>query len=434
MAKQKNNTPKIVSRKHIARLERERRQVMLVRIVAIVMIAFVVILIGYGYVEQNYLRLQKPVAVVNGETITLKRWQERLQLQRISLTNLLQQYQLMQSNFGIDTSQQQQQISSTLQSPDTLGQQMLDTLVDEVLIRQEAAKRGITVSSEEVDKAIQAAYRFYPNGTPTPTITPTTFDFPTLTSEQLTLYPSTATPTPFLTSTPAPTATIDTSITPTTTPTTAPPTPTFVPEAATATATPYTLEGFNTQYQTTLTDFKKYGISEAALRAVYENQILRDKVMKAVTADVPTTEEQVWARHILVDSEVKAKAIENLLKQGVSFAELAKDFSTDTGTASSGGDLGWFGRGTMVPEFENVAFLMTVGQTSPPVKSQYGYHIIQVLGHQDLPLTQSQLDQKKQTAFNDWLTTTKNSADVTTYDIWQQNIPPTPDFLAQQQQ
>lgn len=433
MAKQKSNVPKVVSKKHIARLERERRQVMLVRIVSIALIAIVVLLVGYGYIDQNYLQLQKPVAVVNGEKITLKRWQERVQLQRISLSNLLQQYQLMQNNFGIDTSQQQQQINSTLQSPENLGQQMLDTLVNEALIRQEAAKRGITVSSDEVDKAIQAAYRFYPDGTPTPTITPTQFDFPTLTSQQLTLYPSTATPTPFSTSTPAPTATLDTSVTPTLTPTTAPPTPTFVPEAATATATPYTIDGFKSQYQTTLDDFKKYGISEAALRAVYENQILRDKVMKAITADVPTTEEQVWARHILVDSEVKAKAIENLLKQGVDFAELARDFSIDTGSATSGGDLGWFGRGTMVPEFENVAFLMTVGQISHPVQSQYGYHIIQILGHQDLPLTASQVDQKKQTAFTDWLTNTKDQSDITTYDIWQQNIPPAPDFLAQQQ-
>lgn len=427
-----SNTPRIITKKHIARLERERRQVTIVRTVAIAMIAIVLLLIGYGYLDLKYLQLQKPVAEVNGDKIAIADWQERVQLQRINLSNLLQQYQFYQQNFGMDTSQQQQQIMLSLQSPETLGQQVIDAMIDEVLIRQEAAKLGITVSAEEVEQAIQGAYNFFPNGTPTPTITPTSFEYPTLTSQQLTIYPATATPTEFLTFTPEPTATRDPSVTPTATATSAPPTPTFVPEAATATSTPYTLEGFKTEYQTTLDNFKKYGISEKTLRTVYENQLLREKVQAAVTADLPTSEEQVWARHILLETEAEAQAAYEALIKGADFTKIAQDLSKDTGSGSGGGDLGWFGKGMMVSEFENAAFSQKIGEIGKPVQSQFGYHIIQVIDRRELPLSASQLQQNRQTAFSDWLTKTRESSTITTNDLWKQHIPPTPDFLTQQ--
>src|SRR6185436_2746042 len=203
----------------------------------------------------------------------------------------------------------------------------------------------------------------------------------TLSAEQLTIFPSTATPTKVLTSTPAPTNTPDKSVTPTATATTAPPTPTFVPQSPTATETPYTLEGFQTQYADSVKNFKASGISEATLRSAYESQLLRDKLLEAITADTPRTEEQVWARHILVADESTAKTVLARLKRGSDFGELAKENSTDTGSGAKGGDLGWFGKGAMVAEFENAAFSMKIGEISEPIKSQFGYHIIQVLGH-----------------------------------------------------
>ncbi|MEW6288067.1 MAG: SurA N-terminal domain-containing protein, partial [Chloroflexota bacterium] len=210
--------PKVLTKKHIARLERERRQVTIVRTVAIAMIIIVAGLIGYGILDVNYLQLQKPAVEVNGEKISIKQFQERVQLQRANLVNIYQQYQFYQQTFGMDMSQQIQQISYYLQSPEAVGQLVIDQLIDEALIRQEAEKRGITVSDEEVEKAIQEAYNFFPNGTPTPTITPTPFEYPTLTSEQLTLYPHTPTPTTAPTFTPEPTSTPDPAATATPTP------------------------------------------------------------------------------------------------------------------------------------------------------------------------------------------------------------------------
>jgi peptidyl-prolyl cis-trans isomerase C len=88
-------------------------------------------------------------------------------------------------------------------------------------------------------------------------------------------------------------------------------------------------------------------------------------------------EEEVHARHILVPTEDEAKAIEAELKNGADFAKLAKEKSKDPG-AAEGGDLGYFTKDQMVPEFAEVAFKLDKGQISDPVKTQFGWHIIQV--------------------------------------------------------
>ena len=89
-------------------------------------------------------------------------------------------------------------------------------------------------------------------------------------------------------------------------------------------------------------------------------------------------QEQVHARHILVKTEAEAKSIIAELGKGADFAALAKKYSTDP-AASSGGDLGWFGRNDMVPAFAAAAFALKPGQyTKTPVKTEFGWHVIEV--------------------------------------------------------
>src|SRR5712672_2435624 len=105
-----------------------------------------------------------------------------------------------------------------------------------------------------------------------------------------------------------------------------------------------------------------------------------DEAMKKVYEDASkqiTGEQEVHARHILVETEDEAKAVAAELKKGADFAELAKKKSKDPG-ASDGGDLGFFTKDQMVPEFSNVAFALEPGKISDPVKSQFGWHIIKV--------------------------------------------------------
>jgi peptidyl-prolyl cis-trans isomerase C len=100
------------------------------------------------------------------------------------------------------------------------------------------------------------------------------------------------------------------------------------------------------------------------------------KVYESASKEI-TGEDEVHARHILVETEDEAKAIEEELKKGADFAELAKKKSKDPG-ASDGGDLGFFTKDQMVPEFSAVAFALEPGKISDPVKSQFGWHVIKV--------------------------------------------------------
>jgi peptidyl-prolyl cis-trans isomerase C len=115
-----------------------------------------------------------------------------------------------------------------------------------------------------------------------------------------------------------------------------------------------------------LTKRAKDAATEEQMRKVYDDAV---KPM--------ANEEEVRARHILVETEDEAKAILEQLKGGADFATLAKEKSKDPGGAE-GGDLGFFTKGQMVPEFSEVAFKMYEGQLSNPVKSQFGWHIIKM--------------------------------------------------------
>jgi parvulin-like peptidyl-prolyl isomerase len=194
----------------------------------------------------------------------------------------------------------------------------------------------------------------------------------------------------------------------------------------------YTLQGYQDSFNKSLESYLKIGITEEDYRALIISDLLRTKLFDEITADVKPFEDQVWARHILVADEATALAIRERLLRGEDFAALAAEFSTDTSNKDTGGDLGWFGKGQMVAEFETAAWAMKIGEISQPVKTQYGYHIIQVIGHENRPLTADAFDQLKQTAFNDWLTAARKQAEdaglLTIFDIWKAHTPVTPDL------
>ena len=110
----------------------------------------------------------------------------------------------------------------------------------------------------------------------------------------------------------------------------------------------------------------KTALTDEALKQTY------DEAVKSMSG-----QEEVRARHILVEGEDEAKAILEQLKGGADFAKLAKEKSKDPG-AAEGGDLGYFTKDQMVPEFADVAFKMYPGQLSNPVKTQFGWHVIKV--------------------------------------------------------
>ncbi|HEU5046475.1 MAG TPA: peptidylprolyl isomerase [Rickettsiales bacterium] len=110
-------------------------------------------------------------------------------------------------------------------------------------------------------------------------------------------------------------------------------------------------------------------------------QLVTDDKLKALYAErTKTPEEEVHALHILVKTKEEAEALEKKLKKGANFEELAKKNSTDPSSVNNGGDLGWFTKDKMVPEFSQAAFSLKPGQVSDPIKSDFGWHIIKVEG------------------------------------------------------
>ncbi len=103
-------------------------------------------------------------------------------------------------------------------------------------------------------------------------------------------------------------------------------------------------------------------------------------IVYLVSNNIKSKDQVIRASHILVKDEEEAKAIYSELKKGSDFVETAKEKSTDPGSGKLGGDLGWFGKGQMVKEFEKVAFSGKIGVVQKPVNSQFGWHIIKVTG------------------------------------------------------
>lgn len=111
----------------------------------------------------------------------------------------------------------------------------------------------------------------------------------------------------------------------------------------------------------------KTAVGEAEARKIYDEQV---KLLKP--------EEEVSARHILVDTEAEAKSLKDQIDKGADFAQLAKEKSKDPGSKDDGGNLGYFGHGQMVPQFEEVVFKLQKGQVSDPVKTQFGWHLVKL--------------------------------------------------------
>ncbi|WP_244487057.1 peptidylprolyl isomerase [Devosia sp. Leaf420] len=110
------------------------------------------------------------------------------------------------------------------------------------------------------------------------------------------------------------------------------------------------------------------GVTEEQVRAEYDKYVAQFQ-----------PQEEIHAAHILVETKEEADAIETELKGGADFATIAKEKSIDPGSGANGGDLGFFSKGMMVPEFETAAFaLANPGDISAPVQSQFGFHIIKL--------------------------------------------------------
>lgn len=135
-------------------------------------------------------------------------------------------------------------------------------------------------------------------------------------------------------------------------------------------------------YQTDRMLFEDYNAAQA-------KKSVTDETMRALYTDTVKNlkpETEIRASHILVETEDQAKDIEKRLKAGEDFAKLATELSKDPGSGKQGGDLGFFTKDRMVPEFSTAAFALAIGEVSEPVKSQFGYHVIKLTEKREKPI------------------------------------------------
>ena len=362
------------------------REQVLSRIAAVVLgvIAIVsVATVGGAVLWDQVLYGQQASLKVDGKTITLDEYRAWFSYrQNILLANLQQ----AEANGGSATmptpvpgdsaasqaySMQEmwRQRASQLQGElNSLSTSLTDEFIDRPILRAEASRRNITITSEDVDKELKTITGFEdPAGTPTPT----TSETPTVSAGS----PSPTAPasTPTVIRTPRPTPTV-------------------------RTRKPNTLEQ-------AIRDYAKFaGSTYEMVREDAELTILKRKLSEAFGEEAPKTGEQVKARHILVGEDAAARKVLDRLKSGEEFDALAAELSTDGSNKDKGGDLGWFGRGTMVTPFEDAAFSLPVGQISEPVKTQFGVHVIRVDEKDSTkPLEESQYQRVKEEAFTKWI-------------------------------
>jgi parvulin-like peptidyl-prolyl isomerase len=430
-----------------SRAEREEAINRLITRVIGVIVGFVAILILIAFVNDQVIVPGQPVARVNGEAITVAQFREQVKFEQARIgqlaANFVTQAQQMASQFGVTDQeqlgqflqqfmpqeyQQYQVWSNELNFPDQLGKRVLDEMADNLLVEQKARELGITVDDAAVQQSVDRYFGYDPTQTaligaePTattePTITPTPFVSPT--------------PSPIPTNTPEPTMTPTTEVTAeVTAEATGEATAEVTPLQPPTIAPSPTLNGPEVQgtYEANVKTYREglattAGVSQDAIDRFFRQQALQDAIADSLLGEGKTTT-YASVRHILVATEEEAQEVLSALNAGESFAELAKAVSTDTGSGANGGELGEAPIANYVKEFEQAVKDAAIGEIVGPIKSEFGYHIIQVREREEREIEEAELAGVKTQIFNKWLQQIKdeNPTAIEILDTWVNYVP-----------
>lgn len=408
--KAKSRAPKKkLVRKQRSRVEREHRMERILVWGTIAVAVIVVGLLGYGLISEKLIKARRPVAIVDGTSVTLADFKARARFKQVQIRNQLEYWS--QQRRSIDPSDENSQfwldyVDDTINNLQTqwlmVGEEALDELVEEELVRRETERRGIAVAVDEVDQQIEQFFGYDRASTESPLLAE---EFP-------------------LTSATSPTLTESITVT---TEEEAPPTP-----------TPMTEEGYRTLY----TDYRKLvlrpqGISEKQFRSVFEAALIREKLLERFMEEgVSIEEDQVELRQLVAYTETVASELAARLDAGEDLLDLASELEMGaaeeiTGTeeitathepAGYGGELGWYTRDALVQgfgaELAEIAFDLEVGAHSQPVLSEDGgrYTILEVVGHEMRELDEWDRQQRAEELFEEWLVGQQGKVERIGYD------------------
>ncbi|MGC9468847.1 MAG: SurA N-terminal domain-containing protein [Anaerolineae bacterium] len=383
MAKQKQSK-KQLTRRQIARREREHRAQRLITWIAVGVGVVILGLLIYGVVTEVFIEARRPVARVGDEPITTREFEARQGYERWMSQLEIYQYQSYLSQLstqvtpetegpqdedaaaadqGTDALIQQLEIQlSSLErqlSPDyatVYGGQVLDRMIEEELIRQEAAERGMTVSDEEVQEQIGLLLGYNPDAAANVTETTT------------------------------------------------------ITDTLTATATPDFDDLFE-QFETNVLEVTRF--PEEDFRAMVRAEILREEIKSELASDIPEVQDQVEITIFAFGTEEAAQAVTDRLNEEDADPEAILDeLEADEDDATSGFALPWLPMGYLGAQLsvdvETAAFNTPVGQASSPVAGENDrYYVVYVTGHEERALTEDLLAQAEDQAYEGWLTQAK---------------------------
>ena len=421
MSPRKKKETKINPRVRFAKEKKKNKLI----VIGFIVIAVVILgIVGYAVLYSTVLKDNIPVAIIDGQKIDNEYYKARVRLERNSY---IQQFQVLYAQYQIIAEdpnsadyyeQQLQQIVSTLDNVELFGEMVLNNVIDDEIISTQGVEMGIEVSEIEIDALVQKLFNYFPNGTPTPEPPPTALATPTMSKTQEAILGINSTSNVDDESGAGEETVIESAAEPA--PTTA--TPTLTPGP---TATPYTEEMFQAEYDKYLGELETINISETYLRKYINHFLMNQKVRDAVIAEVPLEQEQIWARHILAPTKDEAIIVVLHLEEEA-WNDVAADVSLDTSNKDIGGDLGWFPRGRMVSEFDEAAFRMEVGQISEPIETQFGWHIIQLVDRDIRKLSQPDYDYQQSIYFDDWFAGIKENIEIKINDVWKDIVPDDP--------
>lgn len=366
---ERRRSDRMVSRRQASRRSRERRQQSLATYAVAAAIALSVLIILIPWAKRTFWDPNRSLATVAGQKITRSDYNAYYLIQGTGLSDpttlggLFEAYRRDTKTIEKNVRDARTQAEQSIPAP---SRSSVETVVNDVLLAQSGPAVGLQLQPAQLNDKLDSYVRVQnPQTAPTPGATGTAVG-PALM----------ATPVPAVTS---PTATAaGPAGSATAAATAAAPTPTLGPASA------KDISAFFDMLKNSL------GVSrQQYILFVLQPQLVRE----AFTArNVPATAEQVHVRHILVNTEGEARALLGQLKAGQKFEVLARQKSLDTATANKGGDVGWTPRGVLDPAFENAAFqLKKQGELSGPVKSKFGWHIIEALAPPAVrPLSQQQ--------------------------------------------
>ncbi len=380
----KHHVPTELTRKQRSRLEREKQiESLLIWGVVAVGVAIVGVL-AYGVISEKVLKAREPVAVVNDTPITTAEFQARVRLQRAQLLSQLQRLMTEQQSLDatdpnsqfyleyIQESMREVQTELAEENALVLGGQVLDQLTQEELIRQEAERRGIAVTLDELQREIELSFGYDRDpATPTPALTATSS--PTGTGEAAT---SSATPLP--------------------------------------TPTPMTEQDFRQRYSEYVTEIlKPLDVSEQQYRSWFEAALLTERLQEQMLADVPTSADQVELRLLVVDDEDWADELVARLDEGEDFEALADEVQgaadEDEGVTGYSSDLGWLPESYLAlslgEDASGLVFGLEPGEHSQPLLDEASgqYRIFEATGHEVHELDEYLRGQMGEEAFQTWL-------------------------------